>query len=64
MFETIFFSLEYFCIHQKLRKHVLFLILDCKEYIFLVKGDVQILHGDNFAGQLAFHKVLFVNGCL
>ena len=28
-----------------------------------MKEDVQILYGDNFGGQLAFHKVLFENGC-
>ena len=33
--------------------------LDCKEYSFLVKEDVQILHGDNFGDQLAFYKMLF-----
>ena len=38
-------------------------MLDCKEYSFLEKEDVQILHGDNFSGQLAFYKVLFANGC-
>ena len=44
-----------FCIHQKLNKHVLLLILDCKEYPFLVKDDMRILHGDKL--------LLFVNGC-
>ena len=34
-------------------------MLDCKESSFLVKQDVQILHGDNFGGQLAFCKALF-----
>ena len=38
-------------------------MFDCKEYSFLVKEDVQILHGDNFGSQLAFYEVLFVNGC-
>ena len=38
-------------------------MLDCKEYSFLMKEDVQIVHGDNFGGQLAFCKVLFANGC-
>ena len=38
-------------------------MLDCKECSFLVKEDVQILHEDNFGGQLAFYKVLFANGC-
>ena len=38
-------------------------MLDYKEMLFLVKEDVQILHGDNFGGQLAFYKVLFANGC-
>ena len=38
-------------------------MLDCKEYYFLVKEDVQILHGDKFGGQLAFYKVLLGNGC-
>ena len=37
-------------------------MLDSK-YSFLVKEDVQILHGDNFGGQLAFDKVLFANSC-
>ena len=37
-------------------------MLDCKEYSLLVKENVQILHGGNFGGQLAFDKVLFVNG--
>ena len=32
-------------------------MLDCKEYTFLVEEDVQILHGDNYNGQLAFYKV-------
>ena len=32
--------LNAFCIHQKLSKHVLFLILDCEEYSFLEKEDV------------------------
>ena len=32
--------------------------------LFLVKEkeDVQILHGDNFGGQLAFYKGFFANG--
>ena len=41
----------------------MFLIVDCKEYSFLVKEDVQILHGDKFGGQLAFYKLMFENGC-
>ena len=36
---------------------------DFKEYSFLVKEDVQILHGDNFRGKLVFYKVLFGSGC-
>ena len=56
-------TLDAFCIHQKLSKHVLFLMLDCKEYSFLVKEDVHNLHKDNFDGQLVFYKVLFANGC-
>ena len=40
-------------------KHVLHLMVDCREYSFLVKEDVQILHGD----QLTCYKVLFANGC-
>ena len=36
-------------------------MLDRKEYS-LVKEDEQILHGDNFGGQLTFCKVLFANG--
>ena len=38
-------------------------MLYLKEYSLLVKEDVQVLHRDNFGGQLAFHKVLFANGC-
>ena len=38
-------------------------MLGCKKYYFLVKEDVQIFHGDNFGGQLAYYKVLFENGC-
>ena len=38
-------------------------MLDCKEYSFLVKEDLQILHGDNFGGQLVFYKLLFEKGC-
>ena len=38
-------------------------MLGCKEYSFLVKEDKQILHGDNFSGQLALYKALFANGC-
>ena len=38
-------------------------MLNCQEWSFLGKDDAQIFHGDNFGGQLAFHKVLFVNGC-
>ena len=51
-----------FYIHQKLSKHVvLFLMLDCKEYPFIVKEDAQFLHGDILGGQLDSCKVLFVN---
>ena len=49
------------CIHQKLGKHVLFWILDGKEYSFLVREEdliYRFLHGDNFGGQLAIFKVL------
>ena len=43
------------CLYSsKVIKHVTFLDED---------EDVQNLHGDNFDGQLAFHKVLFANGC-
>ena len=28
-----------------------------------MKDDVQVLHGDNFGGQLAFHKVFFEKDC-
>ena len=38
-------------------------MLDCKECSLIVKEDVQVLHGDDFGGQLAFCKVLFANGC-
>ena len=38
-------------------KQVLFLMVDCKEYSFLVKEDVQILHGDNFGGQSNFDQM-------
>ena len=38
-------------------------MLNCQECSFLVKDDAQIFHGDNVDGQLAFHKILFVNGC-
>ena len=38
-------------------------MLDCKEYTFLVEEDVQIVHGDNYIGLLAFYKVLFASGC-
>ena len=38
-------------------------MLDYKEYSFLVKEDVQILHEDNFGNHLAFYKVLFASGC-
>ena len=37
-------------------------MLGCMEYSFLVKEDVQILHGGNFGGHLAFYKVLFADG--
>ena len=33
------------------------------EYSFLVKRNVQILHGDNFGDQLAFYEVLFAISC-
>ena len=33
------------------------------EYSFLVKKDVQILHGGNFGSELAFDKVLFADSC-
>ena len=40
-------------------------MIDCKEYcfFFLMKDDVQVLHGDNFGGQLAFYKVFFEKDC-
>ena len=38
-------------------------MLNCKEYSFLVKEDVEILHEDIFGGQLVFYTVLFANGC-
>ena len=57
-------SFECFLNSSKVEQtHVLFLMLDCKEYSFLVKEDVRILHGNNFGSQLAFYKVLFANGC-
>ena len=55
-------SLNAFCIHQKLSKHILYLMHDCKKYSFLVKWGVQILHGDNFGGKMVFHEVLFATG--
>ena len=36
-------------------------MLDCKENSFLVKEDVQVLHGYTFSGKLAFYKVLLAN---
>ena len=41
-------SFECFLYSSKVEKHVFFLMLDCKEYSFLVKEGVQILHGDDF----------------
>ena len=38
-------------------------MLGCTEYFFLVKEDVQILHGGNFGSQLTFYKVLFADSC-
>ena len=58
-FSTNRLTKSFECFHQKLSNHVLLLMLDCKEYPFLVKEDVQILHGDNFGDQLAFYKMLF-----
>ena len=28
-----------------------------------MKGDIQILHGDNFDGQLIFYEVFLASGC-
>ena len=28
-----------------------------------MKGDIHILHGDNFGGQFIFYEELFANGC-
>ena len=57
------FHWKAFCIHQKLSKHVLFLMFYCKEYSFLVNQDVPSFHGDDFNGQFTFDEMLFVNGC-
>ena len=38
-------------------------MLDCKECSFSVSEDESILHADNFDGQLALFKVLFLNDC-